>query len=277
MDEPALDTKTRTSPGQDASSGAPYSASPQADRREALRPSMSTWDQAFTQLQQRVATLIESIEGQTRRAEAPPSAGPDVSPDVVDDPLDRAADALDAGHEAERAELPLLIDRLAARAEPPTNLSGIVASLPEITAEQRQALSRVDHRLDLMKVRIDATADALAGIVREIEHLQRKVDELGETTGASRQTESELAANQREMAESLNLLHDLVARCTETIKSNAAWVEMLAEAPDQRFAALREQVTTATARVEVKSSITLVAGGLAALASIAALVLSLKR
>jgi chromosome segregation ATPase len=253
--------------------GTDAAPSPQAERREEIRPAMSTWDQAFSQLQARVSNLIESIEGQTK----PAAPADDAEPEPSDDRLSGASEALQTSRSAERAELPLLIERLKAKAEPPSNLSGIVASLPEITAEQRQALSRIDHRLELMKVRTDATADALGGIVREIEHLRSSVEDLGRTATGCQQTEAELAANQRQMAESLNLLHDLVARATETIRSNAAWVEMLAEAPDNRYQAVRDHVTGATARVETKSTITLITSGLAAAAAIVAIVLTLTK
>lgn len=259
---------------------------PEAPRREELRPTMSTWDHAFNQLQQRVAVLIDTIEGQSKTAQpeaamqpvdSPGETHTPYKPEAVEQSSVSALRALQTSREAERAELPLLIDRLKAKAEPPNNLSGILANLPEITAEQRAALSRVDHRLELMKVRTDATADALAGIVREIEFARAAIDELRRTTEVSRRTESELAANQRQMAESLNLLHDLVSRATEIVKSNAAWVEMLAEAPDKGHQALRDQMIAQSARVETRSTIGLVAAGVAALASIAAVVMAIKR
>jgi chromosome segregation ATPase len=237
-----------------------------------MRPGMSTWDHAFNDLQSRVSTIIESIEQQSRA-----SLPPNVEPDPEDDRLDDAAQSLRVSRDAEQAELPLLMERLKARLDPPANLSGILANLPEITAEQRQALGRIDHRLELMKLRTDATADALTSAVREVEFLRQSVEEMGQNISNSQRTEAELAANQRELASSLNLLHDLVGRATDTVKANAAWVEMLAESPDARYQTIRDQLTATTARIETKSTITLAAAALAALAAVVAIVVAIVR
>jgi len=251
----------------------PVDASPPAldETTGAVRAGMSTWDNAFQQLQSRVSTLIESIEQQSS------SLPPNVEPEPEDDRLDHAAQSLQVSRDAERAELPLLVERLKSKLEPPANLSGILANLPEITAEQRQALGRIDHRLELMKLRTDATADALASAVREVEFLRQAVDALSENVAASQRTESELAANQRELAASLNVLHDLVGKATETVRANAAWVEMLAESPDARYQTIRDQMTATTARVETKATITLAASAFAALAGIIALIVAILR
>jgi chromosome segregation ATPase len=236
---------------------------------------MSTWDQAFAQLQQRVANLIESIEGQNQAGLFPVNVEPEPTPDP--DPITQADATLQKDRDAERRELSLQVERIKPQPEPPPNLSGIVASLPEITAAQREAVTRIDHRLNLLKVRSDATADALASVVREIEYLRRRVDDLGKAVTSCHQTESELAANQRQLAESLNLLHDLVARATQTVKSNAAWIEMLAETPDARYQGLRDHLTAQSARVETKGNLTLLASALAVLAALVAIVLSIAR
>ncbi|MEK6643378.1 MAG: hypothetical protein AABZ08_05670 [Planctomycetota bacterium] len=243
------------------------------ERREAIRPGASTWDQAFNQLQQRVSTLIESIETQSQTNELPSNVEPEPESDGIVD----ATLALETDREAERAELPLLVERIRARAEPAQNLSGILATLPELTAEHRQTLARVDHRLDLMKARTDATAEAITSLVREAEHVRAIVEEIRQGLTGCRQTEAELASNQRQMAESLNLLHDLVGRATETVKANAAWVEMLADSPDARYQTLRDQLTTQTTRTETKSNLTLIASAFAALVGVIAIVVALTR
>ncbi len=243
------------------------------DRREAIRPGVSTWDNAFNQLQQRVSSLIESIETQAQTSPLPAN----VEPDPEGDGIAEAEQALAVDRAAERAELPLLVERIKAKTEPAQNLSGILATLPELTAEHRQTLSRVDHRLDLMKARTDATAEAITSLVREAEHIRALVNEIREGLNGCRLTEAELAANQRQMAESLNLLHDLVGRATETVKANAAWVEMLADAPDARYQTLREQLTAQATRAETKSNLTLIASAFAAMVGVIAVVVALTR
>src|SRR5436190_412650 len=54
-----------------------------------LRPGISSWDNAFNQLQSRVSTLIESIEQQTQAA-----LPPNVEPEPDEDRLDHAAQSL---------------------------------------------------------------------------------------------------------------------------------------------------------------------------------------
>lgn len=242
---------------------------PVDESSSAPRPGTSTWDHTFNELQSRVSTIIESIERQSQS-----SLPPNVEPEPEDDHLDDAAQSLQLGRDAERAELPLLMERLRSKLDPPANLSGILATLPEITAEQRAAFGRIDHRLELMKLRTDATSDALISAVREIEALRQMVDDAAKNVANSQRTDAELAANQRELAASLNLLHDLVGRATETVKANAAWVEMLAESPDARNQSIRDQLTATTARIETKSTITLAAAAFAALVAVVAMVIA---
>jgi small-conductance mechanosensitive channel len=255
--------------GDAAPAGGPASASPPTDPGPAAgrRPprDVATWDQAFARLQQRVNHILEDLE-------ARPPHGVGSSPNLPDH-LALASARLEEGRAAQRAELDLLVRRLRTAAAPASPATDPPARSAD--AEQREALGRIDQRLELIKVRTTATSDAMTSAVAEIQDLRRLVDDCRQALARCQQTEAELAANQRQMAESLNVLHDLVTRTTEIARSNAAWVEVLAEAPESRYQAIRDHVTRQSSRFEFRSTVGLVLSALAAVAALAALILSL--
>src|ERR1044071_3749421 len=123
QDNPPIDTPAPA----DTSTTRPLDETVREDQ-----PRPSTWEQSFSELQSRVSTIIESIERQSQA-----SLPPNVEPEPEDDRLDEATQPLQVSRDAERAELPLLMERLRSKLEAPANLSGILANLPQITDEQR--------------------------------------------------------------------------------------------------------------------------------------------
>jgi len=235
-------------------------------------PSTGTWEEGFKLLHARVSRIIEDIQARSH---------PHVEPEPpLDPPVDRLAVAsarLEDGRAAHRTELSMLMEKLQARPAAQLSRGELNARLPQIIAELQEDLRRIEQRMEILKLRNTSTVDAMSSTVEEVKDLRRRIERHRQDLAQCHQTEAELAANQRQMAESLNILHDLVTRSTEIAKSNAAWVEVLAAGPENRHQALRDELTRLGGRVESRSTMTLILAGAAALAALAALVLALTR
>lgn len=249
--------------------GAPAAPSLTPAGRLPPRPGAGAWDDAFSQLQQRVSRIIADLSA---RSGAPAGGEPAERPAA--DRLAVASKRLEDSRAAHRAELNMLMERLKARSEPRARRGESAAATREAVGEE---LRQLDQRLEQLKTRMTATVDAMASAVEEVMDLRRVVQDYRGDLAKCHQTEAELAANQRQMAESMNVLHDLVTRSTELSRSNAAWVEVLAQGPENRYVSLQEQLTRATARVETRSTIQLIAAGAGLLAGVSALVIALAK